>query len=183
MKQFIRKMAEKFSNFKFLARIMICVSAVVAVITVLGFVAFEFSRGINPETNSRVCAFGALKEGRQIIGMIFFFVLTVSLVLAIVVAYQSKTYAFPKTKMAPNKSLPVLCVVNGGFGIVAGIFSILAVVVDVPVGESEIPATQIGWAWYILAVLFIIAGLVQLCFLLPVLKSHYYMPKFGEEEK
>ena len=168
MKEKLRKLAEKLSNFKLLARIMICVAAVVVVVAVCGFLAFQYSRGIDPERKARICAFGAQGEDRQLIGMAFFFVLAVTLILAIVVAYQSKEFAFPKTKMTPNKSLPVLVVVNGGFSIVAAVFCILAVVVDVsklPEGEKGYVApTGIAWAWYILAVVYILVGICQLCF-------------------
>lgn len=184
MKEKLRKLAEKLSNFKLLARIMICVSAVVAVVAILGFVVFQYSRGIDPETKARVCAFGAQGEERQLIGMVFFFALTVTLILAIVVAYQSKEFAFPKTKISPSKSLPVIAVVDGGFSIVSAIFCVLAVVADTPKeGVSTVGGTQIAWAWYVLAVFFVLVGICQLCFLFPVLKSHYFMPKFEEEKK
>ena len=183
MKEKLRKLAEKLSNFKLLARIMICVAAVVVVVAVCGFLAFQYSRGIDPDRKARICAFGAQGEDRQLIGMAFFFVLAVTLILAIVVAYQSKEFAFPKTKMTPNKSLPVLVVVNGGFSIVAAVFCVLAVVVDVPKGTSVVPPTEIAWAWYVICVFYALLGICQLCFLFPVLKSHYYMPKFEEEKK
>ena len=183
MKAFMKKWAEKLSNFKLLARIMICMSAVVILVSVGAFVAFQFSRGVDPDTSARVTAFGAQKEGRQLIGMFFFLILTAALVMGIVIAYQSKEFAFPKTKMAPNKSLPVLCVANGVLCVIAAIFAILAVVADVPVNDSPIEATKIGAAWYVIAVFYLLAGVVHLAMLLPVLKSHYFMPKFGEEEK
>ena len=186
MNEQLKKWAEKLSNFKLLARIMICLSAFVGVVAVLSFIAFQYSRGIDPTTKANICAFGAQGEERQLIGMGFFFVLTVALVLAIVVAYQSKAYAFPKTKMAPNKSLPVITVVNGGVCLVAAVFCILAVVLDTPIVNKTpegIGATQIAWAWYGLCALFVVGGLANLCMLFPVLKSRYFMPKFDEEKK
>ena len=170
MKGFLKKWAEKLSNFKFLARIMMCLSACAAVVALLGFVAFQLSGGVN-ETGTRVAAFGAQKEERQLVGMFFFLVLAAVLVLGIVVVYQSKDYAFPKTKMAPNKTLPVICVANSILSFIAAVFSVLAVVLD----HSIIPAF-----WYVLAVLFVIVSLANLTMLLPALKSHYFMPKLDE---
>lgn len=186
MNKLFKQWAEKLSNFKLLARIMICLSAFVGVVAILSFIAFQFSRGIDPTTKANVCAFGAQGEERQLIGMGFFFVLTVALVLAIVVGYQSMAFAFPKTKMSPNKALPVISVVNGAVCVVAAIFCILAVVLDAPIAGKTpdgIGATQIAWAWYGLCVLFALGGLANLCMLLPALKSRYFMPKLDEENK
>ncbi len=183
MNQSLKKVAEKLSNFKLLARIMMILASTIVVVCVAAFVAFQFSRGVDPETSARVTAFGALKENRQLIGMFFFFVLTATLIIAIVVAYQSKDYAFPKTKMAPNKTIPVLLVVDAILCLVAAIFAILAVVLDVPVGDSNIPATGIAWAWYLIAVLFFLEAGCNACMLFPILYSHYYMPKLEEDKK
>lgn len=187
MKAFLKKWAEKFSNFQLLARIMICMSALAILVSVAGFLAFQFSRGVDSINNVRITAFGALEEGRQLIGMFFFLFLAASLVIGVVIAYQSKEFAFPKTKIAPNKTLPRLCVANGCICLVNAVFCILAVIVDVPkVLEGEkgyVPPTAIAWAWYLVAIFFVIAFLIHLVMLLPVLKSHYFMPKLNEEEK
>ena len=173
MKQLIRNLAEKFSNFKFLARVMICLSAVALLIAIGGFIAFQYSCGVDPQNGSRICAFGAKGAHREIIGMVFFFVLAAVTVLSIVIAYQSKTYAFPKTKMSPSKSIPVLCVANAILEVIAAVFTILAVVID----DSQIPVV-----WFILCALFVISALANSVMLLPILKSHYFMPKLNEEE-
>ena len=187
MKAFLKKWADIFSNFKLLARVMICLASAAIVVSVGGFVAFQFSRGVDSVNNVSICAFGAIEEGRQLIGMFFFLFLAACLVIGIVIAYQSKDYAFPKTKMSPNKTLPVLCVVNGGLCLVNAIFCILAIVIDVPkVAEGEkgyVAPTEIAWAWYLIAAFFILACLAHLVMLLPALKSHYYMPKFEQQEK
>ena len=187
MKAFLKKWAEKFSNFQFLARIMMCLSAVAILVSVGGFLAFQFSRGVDTINNVRICAFGALEEGRQLIGMFFFLLLAASLVIGVVIAYQSKEFAFPKTKMAPNKSLPRLCVANGVICLINAIFCILAVVVDVPKVEEGakgyVAPTGIAWAWYLIAIFFILAFLAHMVMLLPVLKSHFFMPKLNEEEQ
>lgn len=185
MKQFIRDLAKKLSNYKLLARIMMCISAIVAVIAILGFVAFQFSGGPDEKTGAAICAFGRSKQEREILGMFFFFLLAANLILAIIVLYRSSKFAFPKTKMAPIKSLPILCVVNGGVAVGSAIFCILAVVADKTYasdGVTVLYETVIPTFWYILAVLFFLVAVVHFCMLLPVRKSHYYMPELNESK-
>ena len=122
---------------------------------------------------ARIAAFGTQKQEREIIGMVFFFVLAAYLVLGIVVLYQSYQYAFPKTKLSPNKTLPILVIADGVLAVVAAIFAILAIVVD----NSVIPA----W-WGVLAGVFFVDGFVNACMLVPVLKSHYFMPKLEADK-
>ena len=173
-KQRVRKLAGLLSNFKLLSRIMICLSAFAFLVAIGAFIAFQYSCGVDPVNGSRICAFGLKGAKREIIGMIFFFVLAAVAVVSVVIAYQSKEFAFPKTKLSPSRTLPVLCVANAVLEVVAAVFCILAVVID----ESLIPG-----AWYALCALFVVSACANACMLFPILKSHYFMPKLEEEKK
>lgn len=179
MKAFIKKWADKLSNYKLLARIMICLSLFVAVVVILAFVAFQISKG-KTEQGNYISAFGAgdpkLYEDthHQVMGMFVFLTFIATLVIAIVVIYTSLKLAFPKGKVSPRKSNPILCVVDAGLCLVDAAFCVVAVVYD----HSLVPVF-----WYVVMALFIVAALVNSTMLLPILKSHYYMPKLPGEEK
>ena len=181
MKKFIRKIADKLSNYKLLARIMVCVSAFVLVTCALAFVAFQLSKGSN-EYGEKIVAFGTTtildkkkepipETHHQVVGMFCFLFFFATLVIAIVNIAKSFKFAMNKGRLSPSKAQPVLVVVNGGLCLVDILFCVLAVVYD----GSIIPAF-----WWVVVALFAIASIASFCFLVPVLKSHYYMPK--EEE-
>ena len=177
MNQFLRKLAEKLSNFKLLSRIMMGVGALVAVVSVLGFWAFQISGGRDEVTKYHICAFGSNVGDHQLLGMFFFLCLMISLILGIIAAYRSFAFAFPKEKLSPIKSLPWIVAVAGGFLVINGVFSILVPLVDVK--------TEISAFWYVLAVVDFIVGAGCLCFIFPALRSHFFMPKLnnGQEEQ
>ena len=190
MKQFIRKCAEYFSDYKRLARIMICLSLFVAIVVALGFTAFQLSKGVD-DVGNQIVAFGVkyipakaeskdshhyamqIDANHQIMGMFVFLSFFATLVIAIVIIAQCFKYAFPKGKMNPGKAHPILCVVNAGLCVINAVFCVVAVVYD----HSLIPVF-----WYVVMALFIVAALANAVMLLPVLRSHYYMPKFEEKK-
>ena len=174
MKQFIRKWAEIFSNYKLLARIMICLSVFTGAVVILAFAAFQMSKGeyvafgvpglIDKETKTPIP-----DAHHQVMGMFCFLTFIATLVIVIVILSQSFKFAFPKDKMNPGKAMPILCVVNAGLCVVDTIFCLLAIFYD----HSVIPVF-----WFVVMALFIVAALANAVMLLPVLRSHYYMPKF-----
>ena len=173
MKEFIRKVAAKVSNFKLLSRIMIFYAEVVAIVSVLAFVAFQASNG-KDENGVRIPAFGVEGAHHQLVGMFCFLVFAANLVLSVVIIYQAVKYAFPKSKISPKKSLPILCVVNGGVSVVSAVFCILAATYD----HSLIPVF-----WYVNMALFLVVALVNATMLIPVLKAHYFMPPLIDKDK
>ncbi len=184
MKQFIRNIAKTLSNYKLLAKIMLGLSAFVAVVVLVAFVAFQLSKGTD-EYGQSIVAFGVIglvdkttkqpipDAHHQMMGMFCFLLFFATLVLAIVVIAKSFKFAFPKEKMTPSKTLPVLCLVNAGLCVVDAVFCVIAVVYD----HSIIPVF-----WYVVMALYIVAALVNACMAVPVFRSHYYMPELAQKK-
>lgn len=190
MKKFIRKWAEIFSNYKLLAKIMICLSVFAVVVVALAFTVFQLSKGVD-DAGNQIIAFGVkyipkntenpdsrhlamqVDANHQVMGMFCFLFFFATLVLAIVVITKSFKFAFPKEKMTPSKTLPVLCLVNAGLCVVDAVFCVIAVVYD----HSIIPAF-----WYVVMALYIVAAIVNACMAVPAFRSHYYMPELAQKK-
>ena len=184
MKELIRKCAKTLSNYKLLARIMACLSAFVVVVVALAFTAFQLSKG-SDEYGSKIVAFGVIglvdkttkqpipDAHHQVMGMFCFLFFFATIVMAIVVLAKSFKFAFPKGKMNPNKTLPILCLANAGLCVVDAAFCVIAVVYD----HSIIPVF-----WYVVMALFIVGALANATMAVPVFRSHYYMPEPVEKK-
>jgi len=176
MNEFLKPIVKKLNNFKFTALLCAIGGAVSVILTILLFVFYARS-GLDGNGNVTI-AFNYVKGVNSpsiyIVGMIYFLICIVSLIVGIVIVALSFPFIFPKDKMTPKKSLPWLMVANGAIH-----FALIIMVIYLI--TSEFSRMKVGYIIYIIVGALLL--IYSLLFILPGLKCRFYMPQLNNPEE
>ena len=110
--------------------------------------------------------------GGKLMGMVFFLLLVVVLILSIYTIYTLLPAILNKEKITPKKSPLIVSIVTGGLQIAVLVFSILAITL-------ETPNTL---ALYIVAIPFIvITAIINIMAIIPLTRCVFYQPAIGSK--
>ena len=109
-----------------------------------------------------------IHQENQLFGGVFFVMMILGVVAAIVTAYLSLPYIMNKTKMSPVRSTGILSLITGSIMGVNAVFSFLTIVL----AENPSPAL-----WVVAGILFLLAAVAHILMFIPTLSVKMYMPR------
>ena len=174
---------KKLNNFRLTSFIVAGINLVAALSALVLVFMYHFAGGPVPDSkNSTRPSFAGLDivnsvaEGEvitgKLMGMAFFLLLVVVLILSIYTIYTLLPAILNKEKITPKKSPLIVSIVTGGLQIAVLVFSILAITLEEPI-------TKVG---YIITIPFTVLSLIAniLC-IVPILKCIFYQPAIGSK--
>lgn len=166
---------KKLNNYRLTALIISCVNLVAGIVSLGLLFIYYFAGVVSKVTLSQQPSFVGLKGADnfpygRILGMVFFLFMIFNIILSIAIIYNLLPAIRNKEKVTPKRSPLIMAIVNGSFGVVVLVFSILAIVLEKPNTYS----------WYIVTIPFtVLTSIANILCIVPFLKCVFYQPSVG----